>query len=131
MIDGWTAHAKHWKLLFSIAEDIGIGNIRVDKVKAHTIINNNMSEEQQFYVRGNGYADILAKQGAAMHPHSQCIYGTILKHRMLVVYIAQSIARMSMHIVQDSVKEPKMMYDRIVAPSAKGFCLGRLACTTP
>ena len=80
-----------------------------------------MSEEQQFHVRGNGYADILAKQGAAMHPHSQCRYDDMLKHRMLVVSVAQYIARISMHIVQDSAREPKIMYDRIVAPSAEGI----------
>jgi len=75
-------NADTWLSFWSAAEEVGIGNIAVEKVKAHTseaaVLKGEISKEDRY---GNEWADHFAKQGANLHRAPQTVRDRVAQLR--------------------------------------------------
>lgn len=105
MCNGWATHCSHWLMAYQLIEDIGYDSIDIIKVKAHRKLSDALSDDDRFHIKGNGYADSLAKQGAKEHQHDEQKYASIKGAISLVKSVCKYIAVAALKLAKENQHE--------------------------
>ena len=101
MCSGWSTHPSVWIQLFNVAEDLGIDSISLLKVAAHQKVHAGMTHDQRYHVLGNSFSDVLAKKGAAVHPHCPNTHKAIKHERAQVFAICRFLTTSALERAED------------------------------
>ena len=118
LTNGWVVNAGLWKQVCALANDVGLDNIYVCKVKAHRKLTPAIVGYDRQCLKGNVYADVGAKRGVKMHPGSDDQLQKFKKVRSAYVAVVQFMAKSCVRRLAKMEPRPKL--DRIVCRKSPG-----------
>ena len=93
---GWFIYARIWRRIWELIADIGLENVDVRWIPAHTsaqaVADGRLTGLQRIC---NAKADTLATLGAAIHPHDESVAERTVRTRRVVRHVDRSIGKMN------------------------------------